>query len=128
MYQADENVLILNTIYQIIRFVKYFSGSGRGCIYFIEDASHKIDPFRACSDSLGKLRRKDGDVFQRRYFYVGYRHGVRIYEPYNIVSNIPETNVQQRLIWQENRADFVAARSNHRRILEDHYQYIALFA
>jgi hypothetical protein len=87
-----------------------------------------IDPFRACSDYLRKLSHKEGDVFQRRYFYVGYRHGVRIYEPYDIVTNVPKTNIQQRLIWQESRADFVAARSNHRCILEDHHQYIALFA
>ena len=97
-------------------------------LYFTDDASHKIDPFRACSDYLRKLSRNDGDVFQRRYFYVGYRHGVRIYEPYDIVSNTPDTNIQQRLIWQESRADFVAARSNHRRILEDHHQYMALLA
>jgi hypothetical protein len=97
-------------------------------LYFIEDASHKIDPFRACSDYLRKLSRKGGDVFQRRYFYVGYRHGVRIYEPYNIETNTHETTIYQRLIWQENQTAFVEARSNHRRILADHHQYMTLFA
>ena len=65
--------------------------------------------FKACGNYLRKLSRRDGDVFERRYFYVGSRHGVRIYEPYNIQTNAQETNINQRLIWQEHRnMDFIA--------------------
>ena len=99
-----------------------------GKLYFTEDASYQTEPFRACSDYLRKLSRKGGDVFQRRYFYVGYRHGFRIYEPYNIETNTPETNIYQRLIWQENREEFAEARSIHRHNLVAYHQYLELLA
>ena len=71
----------------------------------------------------------NGDVFERRYFYVGARHGVRIYEPYNIQTNAPETNIFQRLIWQEHRnPTFITERQNFAHTVKDHHDYMALFA
>ena len=66
--------------------------------YFTGSEAYKVDAFQACGSYLRKLSHKGGDVFERRYFYVGSRHGVRIYEPYNI-----KINIYQRLIWQEHR-------------------------
>jgi hypothetical protein len=98
-----------------------------GRLFFTQDSSHKVSPFRACGDYLLRLSRHDGDISRRRYFYVGKRHGVRISEPYNIVTNAPETYTSQRLIWQENGTEFIRARADFRRIVTDHHQYLALF-
>jgi hypothetical protein len=93
--------------------------------YFTDDTSYKVDAFKACDNYLRKLSRKGGDVFERRYFYVGSRHGVRIYEPFNIQTNAQETNIHQRLIWQEHRNPiFIAAQRNFDVVLTDHYQYM----
>ena len=89
----------------------------------------KVDAFKACGNYLRKLGRMNGDIFQRRYFYVGSRHGVRIYEPYNIQTNAQETNIFQRLIWQEHRnPTFISKRGNFAHIVKDHHDYMALFA
>ena len=99
-----------------------------GKLYFREDSSHKVEPFRACSNYLRKLSHKNGDVFKRRYVYIGKRHGVQIYEPYDIVTNVQQTTIHQRLIWQEKRDEFKSIRDEHRCVLQDHHQYLALFA
>jgi hypothetical protein len=93
--------------------------------YFTDSEAYKVDAFQACDKYLRKLSRKGGDVFERRYFYVGSRHGVRIYEPYNIQTNAQETNIHQRLIWQEHRnMDFIATRRSFEFMLADHYDYM----
>jgi hypothetical protein len=57
------------------------------------------------------------------------QHGVRIYEPYNIQTNAPETNIFQRLIWQEHRnPTFISERQKFAHIVKDHHEYMALFA
>ncbi len=97
--------------------------------YFTDSQDYKVDAFKACGSYLRKLGRKDGDIFERRYFYVGSRHGVRIYEPYNIQTNVQETNIFQRLIWQEHRnPTFITERQNFAHIVKDHHDYMALFA
>ena len=97
--------------------------------YFTDSNAYKMDAFKACGDYLRKLGRMNGDIFQRRYFYVGSRHGVHIYEPYNIQTNAPETNIFQRLIWQEHRnPTFISERRNFSHIVKDHHDYMALFA
>ncbi len=81
--------------------------------YFTDSEADTIDAFRACGDYLRKLSRKGGDVFERRYCYVGSRHGVCIFELYNIQSQVPETTLYHRLIWQEHRnLDFIIKRRN----------------
>ncbi|MEQ8671750.1 MAG: hypothetical protein RLP44_26635, partial [Aggregatilineales bacterium] len=84
-----------------------------GKLYFTERRKSKVDSFKACSDYLRKVGRHDGDMKLRRYFYVGKRHGVTIFEPYNPVTNDPETYLNQRLIWQESDFDFEQARMNY---------------
>ncbi len=97
--------------------------------YFTDSESYKVDAFAACDNYLRKLSRKGDDVFERRYFYVGSRHGVRIYEPYNIETNAQATNIHQRLIWQEHRnMNFIAARRSFEFILADHYDYMEAIA
>jgi hypothetical protein len=97
--------------------------------YFTDSESYKVDAFQMCDNYLRKLSRKGSDVFERRYFYVGSRHGVRIYEPYNIQTNVQETNIFQRLIWQEHRnPTFISERRNFAHIVKDHHDYMALFA
>jgi len=96
--------------------------------YFTEDVSHKVDAFRACSDHLRKASRKGDDLSQSRYFYVGQRHGVRVFEPYNMVTNAPETSIYQRHIWQENQSDFVMARHGFAYRVADYHEYMTLFA
>ncbi len=44
-----------------------------GKLYFTQKVSSSVDPFHACSDYLRTIGRKDGDLKQRRYFYVGKR-------------------------------------------------------
>ncbi len=57
------------------------------------------------------------------------RHGVRIYQPFNIETNAQETNIFQRLIWQEHiNPIFVAAQGNFAFVLADHAQYIKAIA
>jgi hypothetical protein len=101
-------------------------GSGR--LYFREDASHNADPFRACDAYLRKRSRQDLDVFQRRYFYVGRRHGVDVYEPYNLTAQTPTTSIFQRLIWQEGKREFQQAKVCYHQMLQDQRQYNRLFA
>ena len=84
-----------------------------GKLYFTESSRSKTDPFHACGDYLRKVGRRDGNMKQRRYFYVGKRHGVQIFEPYNPVTNAPETYLNQRLIWRESDFDFEQARMNY---------------
>ena len=83
--------------------------------YFTEGAHSS---FRACGRYLLKLGRHDGDLAQRRYFYIGQRYGVRIYEPYNIHTDLPETCLHQRLIWQECCDNFTTVKQSYRRIVE----------
>ncbi|MEQ8677999.1 MAG: hypothetical protein RLP44_01550 [Aggregatilineales bacterium] len=85
-----------------------------GRLYFTQKSSSSVDPFHACSDYLRKVGRCDGDMKCRRYFYIGKRHGVQIFEPYNPVTNTPETYLSQRLIWQESGFDFEQVRTNYR--------------
>lgn len=96
--------------------------------YFTDDVQHKVDAFKACNTYLRKLSRKGGDVFQKRYFYVGERHRVRIFEPFNIATNTRETNIHQRLIWQEGTSQFIAARQQYRQVVEEFATYSELFA
>ena len=100
-----------------------------GKCYFTDSDAYKIDAFKACGNYLRKLSRRDGDIFQTRYFYVGSRHGVRIFEPYNIQTNVQETTIFQRLIWQENRnPKFIADRRDFTHMVKDHHEYLSLFA
>lgn len=93
--------------------------------YFTDNTSYKVNAFQACETYLRKLSRKDGNVFERRYFYVGSRHGVRIYEPFNIQTNAQATHIFQRLIWQEYiNSTFIATRRNFALLLTDHAQYV----
>ena len=87
--------------------------------YFIEDAHRKTTPFNACENHLRKLGRRDGNLSIRRYVYIGQRHGVRVYEPYNIYRDMQETQLHQRLIWQENQTEFVTLRASYRYAIED---------
>ncbi len=97
--------------------------------YFTDSEVYKIDAFQACGNYLRKLGRNGGDVFERRYFYVGSRHGIRIYEPYNIQTNAPETNIYQRWIQQEHRnMNFMATRRSFAFMLADHYDYMEAIA
>ncbi|MGB7340272.1 MAG: hypothetical protein WBC91_15345, partial [Phototrophicaceae bacterium] len=97
--------------------------------YFTDHASNKLDAFQACETYLRKLSRKGGDIFERRYFYVGSRHGVRIYEPFNIETNAQATNIFQRLIWQEHiNATFIAVQRNFASLVADHAQYMEAIA
>ncbi len=84
-----------------------------GKLYFTEHTRSKVDPFHACGDYLRKVGRRDGDLKRRRYFYVGKRHGVQIFEPFNPVTNTPETYLNQRLIWRESDDWFEQARMNY---------------
>ncbi|MEQ8677340.1 MAG: hypothetical protein RLP44_04365 [Aggregatilineales bacterium] len=72
-----------------------------GKLYFTQKTISSVYPFHACGDYLRKVGRCNGDVKSRRYFYIGKRHGVQIFEPYNPVTNAPETYLSQRLIWQD---------------------------
>ncbi|MEQ8675291.1 MAG: hypothetical protein RLP44_08315 [Aggregatilineales bacterium] len=56
---------------------------------------------------------------RRRYFYVGKRHGVQIFEPYNPVTNAPETHLSQRLIWRETDDRFERAQMNYGRAVKN---------
>ncbi|MGB7340850.1 MAG: hypothetical protein WBC91_18275, partial [Phototrophicaceae bacterium] len=97
--------------------------------YFTDHASDKLDAFQACDNYLRKLSRKGGNVFEHRYFYVGSRHGVRIYEPFNIETNAQATHIFQRLIWQEHiNSTFIVARHNFALLVSDHAQYIEAIA
>lgn len=87
--------------------------------YFVADARSRTTPFRACDHYLRKLGRRDGDLSQRRYFYVGQRHGACIYEAYNLHTGVRETSLHQRLIWQESRDEFAAAKQSYRRLVGD---------
>jgi hypothetical protein len=99
-----------------------------GRLYFREDDSQSADPFRACDDYLRKRSRHGLDVFQRRYFYVGKRHSVHVYEPYDLTAQIPVTSIFQRLIWQEGKREFQQEKVNYRKMLLDQMQYNRLFA
>lgn len=87
--------------------------------YFVRDTHSHASPFRACESYLRKLGRRDGDLSQRRYFYIGQRHGVRVFEAYNLRSGACETNIHQRLIWQEGNDKFVAVKASYRRAVKD---------
>ncbi|MEQ8673601.1 MAG: hypothetical protein RLP44_17200 [Aggregatilineales bacterium] len=82
-------------------------------LYFTEQNHSKIDPFHACSDYLRKVGRHDGDMKLRRYFYVGKRHGVQIFEPYDLQKNAQQTYVGQRMIRRESDCCFVDARESY---------------
>ncbi len=86
--------------------------------YFTEDPHRKSTPFAACDHYLRKLGRRDGDLIQRRYFHIGQRFGMHIFEPYNIQSELQATSIHQRLIWQESQDDFKAMQSVYGQMLE----------
>jgi hypothetical protein len=98
-----------------------------GKLYFTQNASHKVNPFRACGHYLRKLSRRDGDISRRRYFYVGKRNGFSIFEPHNIFTNTPQTHIAQRQICHKNSPEFISARADFRHTIADHHQYLALF-
>ena len=98
-----------------------------GKLYFRDIVSTKVEPFRACSNYLRKLSRKNGNIFKCRYVSIGNRHGVRIFEPYDLAINAQQTTIHQRLIWQEKHDEFKSIRDEHRRVLQDHHQYLELF-
>jgi hypothetical protein len=89
-------------------------------LYFTQKASSSVDPFHACGDYLRKVGRRDGDLKRRRYFYVGSRHGVQIFEPFNPVTNAPETYLSQRFIWRESDDWFEQARLSYATAVRDH--------
>ncbi|MEL6403348.1 MAG: hypothetical protein AAFR81_03200 [Chloroflexota bacterium] len=90
-------------------------------LYFTDQPNSEKTPLEACERHLRSVGRKDGDIFTRRYFYVGKRYGVTIYEPYNIETNIQHTNIHQRLIWQENTAKFGQIREHYRIALAEEH-------
>ncbi len=81
--------------------------------YFASDARSKVTPFRACDNHLRILGRHDGDLSQRRYFYIGQRYGLRIFEVYKLRIGGCNTNLHQRLIWQESQDAFVATKERY---------------
>lgn len=97
--------------------------------YFTQYDSSNKDAFKACSDFMRKLgRSRSGDIFETRYFYIGSRHGVRIYEPYNILTNTQEINIYQRQVRGEHLdSTFILAKYNYAKIVGEHYQYMELF-
>jgi hypothetical protein len=99
-----------------------------GRLYFRDDDSQSDDLFHACDDYLRKRSRQGLDVFQRRYFYVGRRHSVDVYEPYNLTAQTPTTSIFQRLIWQEGKREFQQAKVCYHQMLQDQRQYNRLFA
>ncbi|MEQ8673437.1 MAG: hypothetical protein RLP44_10450 [Aggregatilineales bacterium] len=90
-----------------------------GKLYFTQKAISSVDPFHACSDYLRKVGRRNGDLKSRRYFYVGKRHGVQIFEPYNPVTNAPATYLSQRLIWRESDDWFKHTQANYGRAVKN---------
>ncbi|MEL7434791.1 MAG: hypothetical protein AAFN11_12660, partial [Chloroflexota bacterium] len=99
-----------------------------GKLYFTENSASDTDAFKACGDYLRRRSRKGEDIFQRCYFYVGYRYGVRVYEAYNIQTDVAETHIYQRLIWQESSPAFISASNYFSRNLADYHAYLAIFA
>ena len=71
-------------------------------------------PIKACSDYLRRVGRSNGDVFRRRYFHIGRRHNVTIFEPYDLQSNVQQTYIGQRSIRRELDYRFVDARESYR--------------
>jgi hypothetical protein len=86
-------------------------------LYFDEKPDSDEKPFDACEKLLRKIGKEDGDIHRPRYFYVGRRHRVKIFEPYNILSNKQETYLNQRLRKKEKQPRFVTLRDNYRRVL-----------
>ena len=87
--------------------------------YFTEDTYAEGASFRACESYLRKLGRNNGDLSQRRYSYIGKGDGVCIFKSYNLHGSACETNLHQRLIWQENRDKFVSAKTSYRRFAQN---------
>jgi len=85
-----------------------------GKLYFTHKRGQTMMPLKACSDYLRKVGRSNGDVFLRRYFHIGRRHNVTIFEPFNVITNAPDTSIGQRLIWRESNMRFVDARGSYR--------------
>jgi hypothetical protein len=99
-----------------------------GRLYFRDDASQTADAFRCCDAYLRRRSRRGLDVFQRRYFYVGRRHSVHVYEPYDLTAQIPTTSIFQRLIWQEGKREFQQAKVRYQQMLLDQRRFNMLFA
>lgn len=84
-----------------------------GHLYFEDTDKHSA--FDGAERYIRRLARRDGDVFRKRYFRVGGRWGVTIYEPFNIETNEQETDIAQRDIRQEHKdANFMCLRRWHR--------------
>ncbi len=88
-----------------------------GKLYFTHKRGQTLMPMRSCSDYLRKVSRSNGDVFQRRYFHIGRRHNVTIFEPYDLQTNTQQTYVGQRTIRRESDIRFVDARDSYRVVL-----------
>jgi hypothetical protein len=86
-------------------------------LYFDENPASDESPFDACEKLLRKLGKQDADIHRPRYFYIGWRCRVRIFEPFNILSNRQETQLNQRLRKREKQARFITLRDNYRRVL-----------
>ena len=89
-----------------------------GKLYFTHKGGQNLTPIKACSDYLRKVGRSNGDVFRRRYFHIGRRHNVTIFEPYDLQKNAQQTYVGQRMIRRESDYRFVDARDSYRVALQ----------
>jgi hypothetical protein len=69
--------------------------------YFVD--TEKTNAFKAAETYVRRVARKDGDIYTRRYFAVGMRHNVAIFEPYDHDTTYQKTHIAQRNIWQEMR-------------------------
>lgn len=87
--------------------------------YFVPTERGNVTPFRACDIYLRKLGRRNGDLSQRRYFYLGQRYGISIFEAYVLRVDACMTNIHQRMIWQESQKEFVALKKIYRNIVGD---------
>lgn len=77
--------------------------------YFVD--SDKSNAYKAAETYVRRIGRNNGDIDTRRYFAVGMRHGVAIFEPFDRDTTYQKTNISQRNIWQEMRTTwFLSAR------------------
>jgi len=84
-----------------------------GKLYFTHKRGQNVMPIKACSDYLRKVSRSNSDVFRRRYFHIGRRHNVTIFEPYDLQTNTQQTHVGQRVIRRESDYRFIDARESY---------------
>lgn len=78
-----------------------------GKLYFAPDDPEK-DAFKACESYVRRLSRKGGNVFQRRYFCLGWSNHVRIFEPYDVETRAPQTTIWDRDLGAEETPEFAA--------------------